>query len=131
MIKHFTLATALAMLAAVNAWAVPWGTPDVDDERDNVVTFLFAQPLPGEEDPGFFSCTGTLISPYVVLTAGHCTGFLDENGELQPNLGTWLFAGPSVFEAFEESGFGSFGAWIFSTWQPVFAAGQADRERRV
>lgn len=45
-----------------------FGQPDVNDDFPHVVTLLFVQ-----NGAGFFSCTGTLLSSTVVLTAGHCT----------------------------------------------------------
>lgn len=47
---------------------VTFGQLDVNDDFPHVVTLLFAQ-----NGVGFYSCTGTLLSPTVVLTAGHCT----------------------------------------------------------
>jgi hypothetical protein len=46
--------------------AITWGQPD-GDAHPNVVNLIFERP------EGLFSCTGTLLSPTVVLTAGHCT----------------------------------------------------------
>ena len=120
-IKKLTFTLFVAMMSTANVWAITWGTPDNKNERDNVVTLLFIQPLPEDSGSGFFSCSGTLLSPRVVLTAGHCTGFLDENEQLQPNLATWLFTGQSVYDAYDSSGFDGFLAWILATWQPVTA----------
>lgn len=53
--------------ASTQAFAITWGEPD-DGEHPNVVALLFVQ-----QGVGLFSCTGTLLTPYVVLTAGHCT----------------------------------------------------------
>ena len=53
-------------LNAVNSSAATFGQPDGDD-HPYVGTLLFVQ-----NGVGFFSCTGTLITPTVVLTAGHC-----------------------------------------------------------
>lgn len=45
--------------------AITFGQPD-GDEHPYVGTLLFAQ------SDGFYSCSGTLLSPTVMLTAGHC-----------------------------------------------------------
>jgi hypothetical protein len=45
---------------------ITFGTPDPG--HPHVGTLLFVQ-----NGEGFFSCTGTLLSPTVMLTAGHCT----------------------------------------------------------
>lgn len=62
------------LFAASPASAITWGEPD-QEAHPNVVALLFVQ-----NGVGFFSCTGTLLSPWVVLTAGHCT-----EGEGQEN----------------------------------------------
>jgi hypothetical protein len=50
----------------VPAHAITFGQPD-GNAHPHVGTLLFVQ-----NGDGFFSCTGTLISPTVLLTAGHC-----------------------------------------------------------
>ena len=61
------LAVALALtLSVISVGAITWGTPD-GNEHPNVGTLLFVQ-----NGVGFFSCTGTMIEPRVMLTAGHC-----------------------------------------------------------
>ena len=67
--KKLLGAAAALGLAAVrtSASAITWGEPDGDD-HPNVVAILFVQ-----NGVGFYSCSGTLLTPYVVLTAGHCT----------------------------------------------------------
>lgn len=60
---------AIASLATVpvnQASAITFGSPDGDD-HPHVGTLLFVQ-----NGEGFYSCTGTLLSPTVMLTAGHC-----------------------------------------------------------
>ena len=57
---------ALGLVAAPAATASTGGTPD-GDTHPNVGFLLYYA------DGGRFSCSGTLVSPTVVLTAAHCT----------------------------------------------------------
>ena len=74
--------TAAAVCAP--AFAITWGQPD-GDAHSNVVAILFQRP------DGLYSCTGTLLSPTVVLTAGHCT-----EGAGQTNIATWVRNDPDI-----------------------------------
>lgn len=61
------LVAALALLGMIQpAGAITGGEPDAG-RHPNVALVLFYQP------DGRFRCTGTLVSPTVVLTAAHCT----------------------------------------------------------
>lgn len=76
--KVLLAVTALVLVAlAVPALAVTNGTPDSDEQFPAVGQLLFYDPnVPSTRYPdngGWFNCTGTLLSPTVVLTAGHCT----------------------------------------------------------
>jgi hypothetical protein len=63
-----TSLTALALVVTSNpASAITWGVED-GFENDHVVTLLFQD---AAED--WYSCSGTLLSTRLVLTAGHCT----------------------------------------------------------
>lgn len=75
-------AVFLTMIGSVSA--ITWGQPD-GEGHPNVVAILFIQ------DGGLYSCTGTLLSPTVVLTAGHCT----ESGGV-PNEATWVRNDPDI-----------------------------------
>lgn len=62
----FGLVLILTLVFATSAGAITWGEPD-GGEHPYVGTLLFVQ-----NGVGFYSCTGTLVSPRVMLTAGHC-----------------------------------------------------------
>jgi len=52
---------------------IVFGTPDVNNTYSNVAAFIVRAP-----DGGLFPvCTGTLIEPTVVLTAAHCTSYVE------------------------------------------------------
>ncbi|MCP3959282.1 MAG: S1 family peptidase [bacterium] len=61
------LALTFVFGTASQVGAITFGEPD-GNAHPHVGTLLFVQ-----NGVGFFSCTGTLISPTVMLTAGHCT----------------------------------------------------------
>jgi hypothetical protein len=84
--KQFLAVAAVAagLLSAAPAMAVTNGSPD-GTAHPFVANLLFRTAT------GFWSCTGTLMSPTVVLTAGHCT---EEAGE--PNLNTWVTFEPVI-----------------------------------
>ena len=99
---------ALALAAtATPAAAITWGSPDNND-HPNVVALLFVQ-----NGAGFFSCTGTLLTPYVVLTAGHCT-----EGGGQTNSLTYVRNSPDIDAAIQSElpGFPSVTSWLNATW---------------
>ena len=101
-------AASVAALAAFSppVFAITWGQPD-GTAHPNVVNLIFERP------EGLFSCTGTLLTPTVVLTAGHCT---EEAGVV--NLNTWVRNDPDLDAAFalERPGYASTRAWLNATW---------------
>lgn len=75
---------ALFTVLATSALAVTFGQPD-GYGHPYVGTLLF------QTGTGWYSCSGTLLAPKVVLTAGHCT---EEGGV--PNLYTFVKFTPSI-----------------------------------
>ncbi len=84
LIASLTALAAAAAFAIVPAGAITNGVPD-ENEHPFVGEILFYVPDaidPRFDDPGnWFDCTGTLVSPTVVLTAGHCTFGVGHDGE--------------------------------------------------
>lgn len=107
------VAVGLFATTAVAAGAITWGQPD-GDAHPQVVQLLFVQ-----NGDGYYGCSGTMLSPYVVLTAGHCTGWVDDDGNLQPNDGaTYVRNDFDIFEAFfsERPSYDSTAEWLDATW---------------
>ena len=82
------LAAVVALLAvAAPAEAIKNGVPDAG-AHPYVGQLLFFDPTaadPRFSDPGgWFNCTGTLVSPTIVVTAGHCTFPEGTNGAPTP-----------------------------------------------
>lgn len=76
---------ALASIAlAAPAVAITTGQPD-EGEHPYVGQLIFYvpdDPDPRFTDPGsWYNCSGTLVTPTIVLTAGHCTFGVGEDGE--------------------------------------------------
>ncbi len=100
-VLFFTMLISLVVVGSVGA--ITWGQPDAG-EHPNVGTLLFVQ-----NGVGFFSCTGTMIAPRIMLTAGHCVA-----GEGQINNVTYV--------RFEEDALAglasapSLQAWFNSDW---------------
>src|SRR3954454_12134270 len=95
-----------ALLALVGAFPVAGitdGQPD-GGEHPYVGELFFY--VPDEVDPRFtqpgswFGCSGTLISPTVVLTAGHCTFGIGRDGVATSGAGG--FGGNDVWVSFSE-----------------------------
>jgi secreted trypsin-like serine protease len=73
-ISLLVIVILVTALTALPAWAITWGEPD--DNHTNAGAMVVDWPGYG---PWQF-CSGTLIHPQVVLTAGHCTDAVAEYG---------------------------------------------------
>jgi V8-like Glu-specific endopeptidase len=77
-VKRLLLVLTLAGVVAVSgAQAITYGTPD-GTAHPNVGAFVYKSPSRGGAYA--ITCSGSLISPTVFLTAAHCTSFLEANG---------------------------------------------------
>jgi hypothetical protein len=104
--------TGAVVGATGTANAITWGEFD-GDGHPHVVNLLFAQ-----DGDGYYSCTGTLLDPRLVLTAGHCTGWIDENGELQPNDVTYVTNAPDINQLIADTrgNYTTTAAWLDGEW---------------
>lgn len=109
MMKRFVIIMLVLGLAVISVGAITWGQPD-GEGHPNVVALLFTQ-----NQLGYYSCTGTLLTPYVVLTAGHCT-----EGGGQVNGNTYVRNTPDAFANFNDYP-DDIDAWLAEEW----TAGQA------
>ncbi|MGH8176140.1 MAG: S1 family peptidase [Steroidobacter sp.] len=100
------LIATLALGAASGAHAITFGEPD-GNEHPHVGTLLFVQ-----NGVGFFSCTGTLISPTVMLTAGHCV----EGGGVE-NSETYVRFTEHALDGIED--YPTTQAWLDAEWIPA------------
>ena len=84
--RRFALLIAVlaSVLVASPALAITSGQPD-EGEHPYVGQLIFYvpdSPDPRFDDPGsWFNCSGTLLTPTIVLTAGHCTFGIGEEGD--------------------------------------------------
>ena len=94
---------AALLLAALPAQAITFG--ELDGNRHPYVgTLLFVQ-----DGEGYYSCTGTLISPTVMLTAGHC---VEGNGK--PNDVTYVRFDADALEGLDAAP--TLQAWLDQKW---------------
>jgi len=71
------VALLAVMMAAIPAGAITYGEPDAG-EHPYVGFMIFFDPT----EPGWFSCTGSLLDADTFLTAGHCTYGIGTDGEV-------------------------------------------------
>lgn len=86
-------AVALALAAVTPADAITYGELDAG-EHPYVGFMIFFDP----NEPGWFSCTGTLLDGNSFLTAGHCTFGIGTNGQAVGNSG-----GNDVWVTFDDT----------------------------
>src|SRR5262245_54427368 len=98
-----TLLAIFALVAAGHAHAITFGQPD-GNAHPHVGTLLFVQ-----NGVGFFSCTGTLISPTVMLTAGHCV----EGGGVKNSL-TYVRFNEHALDGIQN--YPTIQAWLNAEW---------------
>jgi hypothetical protein len=94
---------AFGLMSAGAAQAITFGQPD-GNEHPHVGTLLFVQ-----NGEGYFSCTGTLISPTVMVTAGHCV----EGGGVENSV-TYVRFTEHALEGIED--YPSTQAWLDAEW---------------
>jgi secreted trypsin-like serine protease len=79
--RNFLLAVIAAvalLVCAAPAQAITFGQLDTTNRFPNVGAAVYEDP---DTDEMQLLCSGTLISPTVFLTAGHCTDYLESIGE--------------------------------------------------
>jgi V8-like Glu-specific endopeptidase len=102
--QHFKGAVAAivtCLLTSVPAGAVTYGDLDGDNHPAVVLIIMEVNGFPA------FRCSGTLMSPTIVLTAGHCAGAPGEfsgmriytEADVQNGDNNYPFAGPNSIEA--------------------------------
>jgi hypothetical protein len=84
---------ALLLTTAAPASAITYGEPDAG-EHPYVGFMIFFVP----SEPGWFSCSGTLLDSTTFLTAGHCTFDIGTDGKDEGSSG-----GNDVWVTFEET----------------------------
>ncbi len=95
-------AMLVSLFVAAPASAITNGQPDAGEHPYVGQLFFYDPAYPDSRfnDPGgWFNCSGTLISPTVVLTAGHCTFGTGLNGEVPGGDGS---GGNDVWVSFLE-----------------------------
>ena len=99
----------IVLLAVLAAWLLSFtgsagaitGNYVDDFTHDNVGLLVFYTPnTPAGEDPFSHRCSGTLISPTLVVTAGHCTQGVDEGR---------IYLQQSVAPNYDPNAFGGWG----------------------
>lgn len=121
---------AVLTVAAAPGGAITYGEPDAG-EHPYVGFAIFFVP----SEPGWFSCSGTLLDEDTFLTAGHCTADIGFDGEEGPSSGgtdVWVtFAEEDVLAgwparadfATEEALYAARSAWLDAN--PDYTSGTA------
>ena len=96
----------LLLVTVIPAAAITWGEPDAG-EHPHVGTLLFVQ-----NGVGYYSCTGTMIAPRVMVTAGHC---VEEAGNI--NDVTYVRFDEDAFSGLGE--YKTLNQWFNKEWLAV------------
>jgi len=102
--RKLLLALVAALVAMVMvaspAGAITYGEPDAG-EHPYVGFMIFFDP----NEPGWFSCSGTLLDANTFLTAGHCTFGIGTEGEvvLGPDGEPLTSGGTDVWVTFDDT----------------------------
>jgi hypothetical protein len=113
------MAAAISLASAGTATAITWGESDGDGHPHVVAMALF------QNGQGPFLCSGTLLTPAVVITAGHCAGFLDENGVLHANDMTYVTNAPDIAQLTVEVLGPIYGGDLLAFFEGEFVKGEA------
>ncbi len=97
---HVTMVVMLFTLVAVTPLsAIQYGQPDLDAHPYvGLVVFYDENKVP------LWRCTGALVSPTILLTAGHCTGYDPETGIKPSYAQVWFDPGPIPWGNYPGSG---------------------------
>jgi trypsin len=96
----FAVAALATTVLATPASAITYGEPD-DGEHPYVGFMIYFVPT----EPGWFSCSGTLLDEDTFLTAGHCTYEIGTDGEsvLDPDGDVVTSGGTDVWVTFDDT----------------------------
>jgi hypothetical protein len=94
-IISFVIVAALGMVVVTSVGAITYGEPDGDRHPSVGLTLTDVS----GNGALWMGCSGTLISPTVFLTAGHCTSFLAQLGPTK----TWITFDSEYKPATEDS----------------------------
>ncbi len=99
-LRCLTLAFGMAIISISSAFGITYGADETDAATKSPWVVLILHYPVNEEEPDYL-CTGTLIKPSIVLTAGHC---VDPKGTFKVKYGLTTFDEP-------EKSFTVSGAW--------------------
>lgn len=97
---------ALVVLALMSTWSLPAQAVtngELDGDRHPAVVLILME----QDGQPAYRCSGTLIAPKVVLTAGHCTGAFGEfsgmriftESDVDNGVNNFPYSGPNSVEA--------------------------------
>jgi V8-like Glu-specific endopeptidase len=86
-LRGLTLSFGISIIAASSAFGITYGSEETEAATKSPWVVLILHYPVNEEEPDYI-CTGTLIKPSIVLTAGHC---VDPKGTFQVKYGITTF----------------------------------------